>query len=306
MASISVFGEPLLEVASAEAGAVFGAAQLGVAGDTLNTAVYMARLGHDVSFITALGTDTYSDAIIERLHQEGVGTAHIVRHPSRVPGLYAIRTDGQGERYFTYWRDRSAARDFFSLSDAGSAIDSTTQSDLFYFSGISFAILSPQHRHELLGVARACNEGGVKVAFDGNYRPYGWQSEDVARDNLATVGRLASIVLPTSEDDDKLFGWASPVEHAHRWRSLGAATVVVKNGPDGAWLLSDDDQPLHIAVEDIVQPIDTTGAGDSFNAGFLAALLDGQRAEQAAAVGNRLAGRVIQHRGALIPVAAMP
>ncbi|MEM8981789.1 MAG: sugar kinase [Pseudomonadota bacterium] len=306
MASISVFGEPLLELASTEAGIVFGATQLGVAGDTLNTAVYLARLGHDVSFITALGTDTYSDAIVDRLHQEGVATEHVVRHPSRLPGLYAIRTDDDGERYFTYWRDQSAARDFFSLPTAKSAIESALASDLFYFSGISLAILPPEHRDKLLGVARACKARGVRVAFDGNYRPYGWQSPDAARNCLTSVGAIASIVLPTSEDDDTLFGKADPVTHANRWRASGVTTVVVKNGPDGAWLLADTDVPQHVAVEHVVQPIDTTGAGDSFNAGFLAALLDGQAAERAAMAGNRLAGRVIQYRGALISLADMP
>ncbi|MFK8053837.1 MAG: sugar kinase [Woeseiaceae bacterium] len=306
MAKISVFGEPLLELASAASGSVLGAAKLGVAGDTLNTSVYLARLGHDVSFVTALGTDAYSDAIIGRLQEEGVATENIARHPSRVPGLYAIRTDAEGERYFTYWRDQSAARDFFSLDDATSKMSSALDSDLFYFSGISLAILSPERREELLGVAQACANRGTQVAFDGNYRPYGWQSVEEARTCLNAVGRIASVVLPTSEDDDCLFGQASPAEHAARWRSLGASTVVVKHGPDGAYVLNQSDALEHVNVDAVIQPIDTTGAGDSFNAAFLAAFLAGQSATQSAKLGNQLAAKVIQCRGALIPLSEMP
>lgn len=306
MANISVFGEPLLEIASSSRGSVLGAAQLGIAGDTLNTSVYLARLGHRVSFITALGTDSYSDAIIERLNNEGVSTDQVLRHPSRVPGLYAIRTDASGERYFTYWRDQSAARDFFGLPDAQAAISTALDSDLFYFSGISLAILAPERRAEVIEIAKNCRGRNVHVAFDGNYRPYGWQSTDVARTCLEAVGGIASLVLPTSEDDDQLFGAATPVEHATRWQSMGVSTVVVKNGPDGAWVLSNSEPIEHVAVEEVIAPIDTTGAGDSFNAAFLAAFLNDQSPVQAARQGNALAARVIQHRGALIGAADMP
>lgn len=305
MARICVFGEPLLELTSTSAGDVLGPARLGIAGDTLNTSVYLARLGHDVSFVTALGIDVYSDAIVARLQREGVSTGAIARHPTRTPGLYAIRTDDSGERHFTYWRDQSAARDFFSLAEAQRSISSALEADLFYFTGISLAILSPNHRDELLKVAQACAGRGVRIAFDGNYRPYGWESEESARACLQSIGEIASVVLPTSEDDDRLFGKATPSEHAARWQSMGAETVVVKNGPDGAWVL-DGEKIEHAPVEQVIAPTDTTGAGDSFNAAFIAAWLNGAASFEAAKSGNRLASRVIQRRGALIPRAEMP
>lgn len=306
MAKISLFGEPLLEIASESAGATLGPSRLGVAGDTLNTAVYLARLGHEVSFITALGQDAYSDAMVARLEEEGVSTQAIARHPSRVPGLYAIRTDATGERYFTYWRDTSAARDFFSLPEATTHMRVARESDLFYFTGISLAILTPAHRDALLEVARGCVEQGAKVAFDGNFRPYGWASLDDARERFDAVGRIASVVLPTSEDDDKLYGNATPAAHAARWRALGSERVIVKNGAQGAWLLEGEEDAYCVGVDRVIQPTDTTGAGDSFNAAFLAALLDGQPMASAAMMGNRLAGEVIQHRGALIARSQMP
>lgn len=303
MASISVFGEPLLEIASQRTGSVLGPSVVGVAGDTLNTSVYLSRLGHDVSLITALGQDAYSDAIIQRLMDEGVSTERIARHSSRLPGLYTIRTDETGERYFCYWRDQSAARAFFELPDAAVRIEAAFESDLFYFSGISLAILPPADRDRLLAIARRCQG---QVAFDGNYRPYGWQSINVARRCLEAVGKIAKIALPTAQDDNALFGPASAEDHGRRWRAYGVEVVAVKDGADGAWVLEGDETPGHARVERRVQPVDTTGAGDSFNAGFLAAWLDGEPAFLASAAGNRLAGQVIQHRGALIPHDAMP
>ena len=303
MASVSVFGEPLLEIASQQSGKVLGPSVLGVAGDTLNTAVYLSRLGHEVSFITALGTDAYSDALLGRLTDEGISVGCVGRHPFKMPGLYAIRTDETGERYFVYWRDTSAARAFFDLKNAEELIESAVSSDLFYFSGISMAILSAADRDRLLDVARRCSGA---VAFDGNYRPYGWSSVDEARSYLERVGEFASIVMPTSEDDDALFGAAEPLAHGKRWRSYGVDTVVVKNGPDGAWLIEASGEATHAKVDEVIQPLDTTGAGDSFNAAFLAAFLHGDSLVDAARAGNNLAARVIQERGALIPLQSMP
>ncbi len=305
MATVSIFGEPLLELSSDVPGGVLGASKLGVAGDTLNTAIYMSRLGHDVRFVSALGTDPYSDAIVDRLQSEGVSVEFVLRHPDRIAGLYAIRTDSQGERYFTYWRDRSAAREYFRLPGADTGMRSALNCDLFYFSGISLSILPASHRGSLLSMVAESAGSGVRVGFDGNFRPYGWESEEQARLCFEDVARSLAVALPTSEDDDRLWGESSPSVHAERWHRSGTQVVVAKNGPDGAWVLDEGDM-THVPVESVISPTDTTGAGDSFNAGFLAGWLDGASPASAASLGNKLASRVIQHRGAVIPGSEMP
>ena len=300
MADISIFGEPLIELASSQPGQVLGPCQTGIAGDTLNTAVYLSRSGQDVSYVTALGKDAYSDAIIARLAAEGVSTGQVLRHPTLVPGLYAIRTDDQGERFFTYWRAQSAAREFFSLPDARTALSKALDTRLFYFTGISLAMLPPDARETLLdAIATFAQHGGV-VAFDGNYRPFGWASESETRDVFRRVAALVTVVLPTKEDDDKLFGNASAEEHGRRWQSWGTDIAIIKAGPEGAWVLDTDGSIDLVAVDTPLQPVDTTGAGDSFNAAFLAGWLDGKSPKDSARAGNELAGRVIMHRGALI------
>lgn len=305
MTSVCVFGEPLLELSSPSGGQALGATKLGVAGDTLNTSVYLARLGHDVTYVTALGTDEYSDAIVERLQEEGVSTEHILRHPTRNPGLYAIRTDARGERRFTVWRSQSAVRDYFSLPDADANLRSALDCTLFYMTGISLSIFPPEQRRSLIELARDCDRRGVHVAFDGNYRPGGWESVEVARENFEAFGRAATLVLPTGEDDDRLFGEGPPREHADRWRNLGAEVVAVKSGADGAWVFAAD-QIAQVIPDRVINPVDTTGAGDSFNAGFMAAWLNGKSPIESARLGNALAACVIQRRGALIPRSDMP
>ena len=99
-----IFGEAMLEYHS------HGGAGLRYGGDTLNTAIHLARAGHDIAYVTAVGTDPISDALVAAWAAEGIDTRHVLRHPDRNPGIYAIYLDEQGERSFLYWRDRSAAR----------------------------------------------------------------------------------------------------------------------------------------------------------------------------------------------------
>lgn len=305
MIRVSVFGEPLLELSTAQGGC-FGPARLSFAGDTLNTAVYLARLGIQVEYITALGTDPWSDALVEAIKDEGIGTRNILRHPSRMPGLYAIQTDEVGERSFTYWRDQSAARAFFDLPGAHDCLQTVMDTQLFYFSGISLSILDVHGRTGLTNLAKGAQAKGVPVAFDGNYRPRGWSSLQQARAAMRDIAPAVAIVLPTHEDDDALFGPNTPAAHALRWRAAGADLVVVKRGPNGAVIFDGTGPGRCVPVLEPVQPRDTTGAGDSFNAGFLAAYLKGCPPADAAVQGHKLAGTVIQYPGAIIPASAMP
>ena len=105
---VAVIGECMLEVStmggewnrsSLPAGLSFG-------GDTLNTAIYLARLGIDVDYVSAVGDDDMSGWMLEQWRAEGVGCDLVNRIENTVPGLYLIQIDEQGERSFRYWRAR--------------------------------------------------------------------------------------------------------------------------------------------------------------------------------------------------------
>ena len=295
------FGECMLEL-SRQAD---GAARLAFGGDTLNTALYMARLGDDVAYATALGTDPWSAELTEAWAREGVDTALVLTDPERVPGLYAIRTDDQGERTFTYWRDRSAARNYFNLEAVEAALSAMAGADLLYLSGITLSLFDEAGRARIAEVARAVRERGGKVAFDPNYRPRNWAGgADEARGAIGELMPLVDWALPTFEDEQMLWGDGSAEDTVRRWREAGATLVVAKQGPDGA--LVSDGSGARLVGTRAVRPVDTTGAGDSFNAGCLHALLAGASADDAVRAGHRLAGIVVQHRGAIIAPEHMP
>lgn len=297
------FGECMIELARAPGG---GAWRMGFAGDTANVAIYAARGGVDVGYLSALGDDPYSEEMRGFLTGEGVDCSLVLTHPSRVPGLYAIRTDPLGERSFTYWREQSAARDFFALPDAAGALAQAAQARMLYLSGITLSLFDDAGCVQVLDLARTVRANGGEVVFDGNYRPRGWPGADAARSAFAAIAPGCSIVLPTFEDEAALYGDADPQDSIERWHDAGAQLVVVKMGEDGAVLSSAGANPKLIPCPQRKAPRDTTGAGDSFNAAFLTALLAGTEPEAAVLAGHRLAGEVVMHPGAIIPLQAMP
>jgi len=282
------------------------ALQLGYGGDTLNTAVYLARLGVAAEYVTLLGDDRHSHWMMQCWQAEQVGTGLVGCLGGRVPGLYMIDTDSSGERSFSYWRGESPARELFDDPGRVAKLErSLADYSLIYFSGISLSLYGEAGRERLFDMLARLRAGGARIAYDGNYRPAGWPDADRAREEFTRACSGADILLPTFDDEQALFGDADPDATLARLRSCGAREMVIKLGASGC-LVASDDQVLEVPSCKVAQPVDTTAAGDSFNAGYLAGRLLGEPAGQAARWGHRLAAEVIQHRGAILDAQQMP
>lgn len=292
-------GECMVELArepSGRYGLAFG-------GDTFNTAVYLARAGVPIAYATALGDDPYSQRIIDLAQSESIATDLITVAPGRMPGLYLIETTDKGERTFHYWRDRAPAREIFDVqTDALAAALASAR--MVYFSGITLSLYSEGGLERFAEALSAARRAGARIVMDGNYRPRGWGGDlQRARRTFERFWRLADIGLPTFEDEVMLWGDADLQVTAHRLNQFGVREIAIKTGAEGAFV-SVDDRVQTVAIPAAITPIDTTAAGDSFNAAYLAARLEGTEAPHAALLGHRLAGIVIQHRGAIAPMAA--
>ena len=264
--------------------------RMGYGGDTLNTAIHLARLGHDVAYLTALGCDPMSFELKEKWAAEGLDTSLVLDHPTRNSGLYSISTDATGERSFSYWRDTSAARDMFSLSGIESALGEAAKADLIGYLLITLAILPDTARACLLGI-------NARLAFDGNYRARLWPSGAAAAAVRDAAVARSSIGLPTLEDEQQILGERTAETVANHWQSLGCEETIVKLGIKGCRLPNG----MVIAPPQVLQPVDTSGAGDAFNAGYLHARLEGSTIQEAAIEGHKLAGWVIMRSGAIPP-----
>lgn len=274
----------------------------GYGGDTLNTAVYLARLGVSVDYVTALGNDPFSDEMIAAWKGEGVGTARVARVQNKLPGLYAIRTNDAGERSFYYWRNDSAARMLLDLPETDAILSALAGYDMIYLSGITLSLYGSDGRQRLIDALKTARAGSTRIAFDTNFRPQGWPVLDLARQAYRDMLAVADTVLASVDDLAALFGARMQDELMDR---MAAREIVLKLATP-ACIVRHDGEEHTVKAEPVDKVVDTTAAGDSFAAAYLAARLNGATPVAAAQAGHRLAGAVVGHRGAIIPRAAMP
>ncbi|MDX1517478.1 MAG: sugar kinase [Woeseiaceae bacterium] len=304
MSDIAIIGECMLELArdrSRPRGQRSVPMMLRYGGDTLNTAVYLARAGISVCYATALGDDIYSDWLLSEWQSEGVDCTFVLRAPRRVPGLYMITTSESGERSFHYWRGESQARELFSASSPDDEyLARLGAHSMIYLTGITLSLYDDAGRARLFGFLADYKGKGGRIAFDINYRPAGWQHRDTAREAIDRAYTLSDIALASHEDEVALYGDDDVDAIVARIRQQGVSEIVVKAGGKWCWLF-DGDHCERVELGELQDPVDTTAAGDSFNAGYLAARLRGESAAGALQSGHALASRVVMHPGAILP-----
>ncbi|ESW87995.1 2-dehydro-3-deoxygluconokinase [Mesorhizobium sp. LSJC269B00] len=291
---VASIGECMLEL-SGQAGPNW---RMGFAGDTFNTLWALHALSGErpATYVSAFGDDPFSQGQISFFAENGIDIGASPVIPGARPGLYAITLTG-AERAFTYWRSDAAARRL--ASHPAALAKSLENQALVYFSGITLAILDAAARKTLLAEVSKARAAGSLVAFDPNYRPRLWQSREEAQAAILDALAVTDIALPTFPDEQMLFGDTASQATAERFGKL-VGEVVVKNGEEPA-LIATGGALQPVPAQHVATPVDTTGAGDSFNGGYLAARLAGHAPADAVQRAHRVAAAVVQVRGALAP-----
>ena len=303
MKKLALIGECMIELN----GEPFGMMRQTYGGDTLNTATYVARVSSPqqikVSYVSALGTDKLSQGMIEHWQADGINTDLVLRDANRSAGLYLIQLDKQGERTFLYWRNQSAARYLLQHSDYAQVLSALQKVDMIYLSGISLAILPETDRTLLIEQLRELKKSGVEIAFDSNFRPKLWDSLEQAQNCYKALLPLVDVALVTFDDEEMLWQDADEQATIARLSAFHIPKIIVKQGSLGATVCEHGKQHF-VPTTPVKNVVDTTSAGDSFNAGFLAGYLQGKSLDICCQQGNQVAGIVIQHKGAIIDKSA--
>jgi 2-dehydro-3-deoxygluconokinase len=305
MASVACIGECMVELRQAQGGQGQGGGlySRGFGGDTLNTAVYLARLDVKVDYLTALGDDALSEEMMAAWTAEGIGTRRVVRLPGKLPGLYMIQTDGEGERQFFHWRESAAARRLMDVPETDEILNSLMSYDVVYLSAITLSIYEPAGRERLLAAIRRARILGTRFVFDTNFRARGWPDLDAAREVFTAAFGAADIALTSTEDLLALY----PGESHDQLMARIPSPELVFRLTDPVSLLRFPGGADEVRAAPMTKPVvDTTAAGDSFAAAYIAARLAGADPVEAARAGHRLASLVVCYPGAIIPAYAMP
>ena len=294
MLKFAAIGECLIELTQIDTNQM----ALGYAGDTYNTAHYIAKNNKSllVSYVTALGQDSYSNAMLKQFQASNIDTSTCLQFEDLNPGLYLVENDDSGEREFHYYREQSAARQLFNHPNIRELENKLTDYDYLFLSGITLAILDEHGRTKLLNLLKSAKQRGAKILFDNNYRPRLWQTTQQPQAVFEEFHSIVDWLFVTFSDEQELYGDNSVEDTLSRYKTLPLA--IIKDGANPCLITS----PSGIAKFkpcDVTRVIDTTGAGDAFNAGFLSHYIETQSLREAAEMGHQLAAQVIQHKGAI-------
>lgn len=297
MKNIYFIGECMVELRAMSAATLHQS----FAGDVYNSAVYLKRCFPQVttSVVTALGQDNLSKKMLERFESEQINTQLVFAHDTKVPGMYYIETDEHGERSFIYWRNDSAAKKVVDFLDAD-ALEQLSQGDMFFFSGISLAIIEESAREDFWKVVKQLKDAGVKIVFDPNYRARLWNSVEETKEQYHLAFTFADITLPGVEDLTTLYGVHSVEAVVEYLKPYQIEEIVVKNGPESVVTKEGDTLQSHTIVP-VKNVVDTTSAGDAFNGVYLGARLSDKSISSAVQLAAKAAGTVIQQPGAIAP-----
>ncbi|MCM2680741.1 sugar kinase [Echinimonas agarilytica] len=297
MKKIYLLGECMVEL-SRQADGSFNQSY---AGDVYNTAVYLKRSFADLSvnLFSVIGRDALSKNMLAAFEKESIGTELIQTSTDKLPGLYMIALDDQGERSFSYWRSDSAARQVMQFLNP-ELVGWLCMGDVFFFSGISLAMIDPNDRDTFWQLLRKLSDSGVQIAFDPNYRPRMWSDKAEAKTQFELAFGMSNMVLPGVDDFDQLYG-IKDISEIHQFCStFNIDELIIKSGSKSVFSFTQN-ECLEIQITPVAHAVDTTSAGDSFNGVYLGARMEGISIQQSIELASAAAAEVIQYRGAIIP-----
>lgn len=274
----------------------------GFAGDTFNTSWYMVQNIPEtwsVSYFTGLGKDAASQELRAFGTEAGIDMSLAREVGDKTVGLYMIHLD-HGERSFSYWRSDSAARQM--AGDQNVLREAFSKADVLFFSGITMAVILPQHRGTFLAELAHARTLGKTIVYDPNQRLRLWSDQTEMTSVNTLAAQVSDIVLPSFDEEQLFYGDKTPQATIVRYKSAGVKTVVVKDGPESVTAQHLDETEVKVTPKVIENVVDSTAAGDSFNAGFFASYFANGSLSEAIEMGAALAGQVVQSPGALVPI----
>jgi ribokinase len=243
-------------------------------GSAANTAITLARLGVRTGLVSRVGPDSWALKALHCLRSAGVDSGGLQRDPVAMTGLMYVVVTPDGERTMLGYRGANVFTDPNQIQE-----EYLQSAKLFHLSG--YALLAePQRSAAMLTLEMACRHG-LTVTLDP-----GLTISQAALDEVHALLPVVNILLPSLSEAQKLSGMSTAEDCAEALLDKGCRVVALKMGREGC-LLGSRDGLRHIPGF-TVPARDSTGAGDSFAAGFIAGCLGGLSLHSAAILGNAL------------------
>ena len=273
-----------------------GKYNLGFAGDTANTAIYLSRLGARTSYMTAVGKDNLSNKMLSYLKNEKILINNISSSDKKTIGLYLIENDKSGEREFFYWRSDSAAKILFNDIDVIKFSRKFINCDAVYFSGITLSIYNVKNLNKFYLLLKLLKKNDIQIYIDLNIRLKNWIDVYTADKIIKKFSLLCDIIFVSNEDLTSLK--IKNIKYFILQYSRNAL-VVYRQG-DGKIIIHKNQKFLNYNIKFEKKVIDTTGCGDAFNASFLINYFKNNNIDHCIKLAHKLGKKVAFTKGAII------
>lgn len=291
---ILALGEAMIEFVRIPDGEPRVLYEQGFGGDTSNTIIAAARQGANTGYLTAIGNEDFGQSLIELWHQEGVNTEHVIRSETNPTGAYFVNPH-VSRRSFSYLRQGSAAG---AYAPADLPIAAISNAKIMHSSALSMAI-SAGMRASVMKAAEISRSTDTLFSFDTNLRLNLWSLKD-AKAAISQILPFADIILPSDDEAQLLTGLSDPDAILDHYLDYGAQIVALKRGAEGVMIATGDARHEIPAAQS--NPIDSTGAGDSFAGAFLAYYLETEDVRIAGERAAKVAAAVVSGYGAADPI----
>lgn len=292
-------GEVLIDFISEEVGAIneVKSFQKCPGGAPANFAVGLARLGVDVAFIGKVGNDPFGEYLIDVLKNEKVNTKNVIKaQKNERTALAFVSLDEDAERDFVFYRKNAAD---LQLTEKELKLEYLTNAKYIHFGTVS--LTEEPSRTATITAIDKCRDAGGLSCFDPNLRRDLWESLETFREILDKVLKKTDILYPSLEEL-KFILQSEDIEEQEAIDSIMEKypidVVALKRGEEGCLIKKREDFFLAVPSFD-VQVLDTTGAGDGFNVGFIFGLIEEHSIQEAGLIGNAVGALVIQKKGAM-------
>ncbi len=262
--------------------------ELKIGGAESNLAIALSRLGVPAGWAGFLGDDEPGQLVLDRIRGEGVDTSRVRRLRDHPTGLYLREQVGQAARVYSYRRGSAAS----AMAPGAFDPEYLEGAEFLHLTGITPA-LSADCRGFVLWAAREARERGARVSFDVNFRSKLWSPEEA---RALAEELLPRVDLLFAGDEEALALWGRDDEGFLReLAAMGPQEVVLKKGGEGSVAVIGGEvleQPAFAVLE-----VDPVGAGDAFDAGYLAGHLWGLDPEQRLRVANAMGAHSVASLG---------
>ncbi len=267
-------------------------------GAPMNTLVGIARLGVSSGAVTAVGGDPFGQFLINELKRNGVDTSRVViKERTRTTITFVANEPSTGERTFIFYR-KPWIRETSDSSLTPEDIDYEyiSKAQILHVSG--FSLSQNPCRKALLSAVIHARKSGVKISFDPTLRSDVWNSETTLRRIYSRMLKLSDITTFSKEEAEFILKISDPKKAAEKALRYGAEIVGIKLGSEGAYVKTK--RGIEVSVPAIkVKAVDTTGAGDGWNAALIVGLCKGWEPERCVKIANAVGALVVTKHGAI-------